>query len=355
MRKNTADVRKTINMLSSAYKVKGQGVGSAYEEQVALVKEGMADDFVICENKCMRADITHYHTIDYKFFATLPLVKRRGLTVGYVHFLPETVETSIRLPRLIKNIFYKYTITFYKRMDYLVTVNSYFIERLAAYGVDRKKVTYIPNFVSGEVFYRRPDEERRRLRTQFGVPEDGFIVLGVGQLQVRKGIFDFIEAAERLPDVTFVWAGGFSFGAVTDGYSRIKKIMENPPHNIRFLGILDRDKMPEVYNIADVMFLPSFEELFPMTVLEAMSCHIPMLLRDIDIYKDILFDFYLKDTDVDGFVSRIDRLRKDADYYAEASDASARGHEFYSREHVFQMWDEFYRMVYAAKEHKFGR
>lgn len=68
--------------------------------------------------------------------------------------------------------------------------------------------------------------------------------------------------------------------------------------------------MPEVYNIADVMFLPSFEELFPMTVLEAMSCHIPMLLRDIDIYKDILFDFYLKDTDVDGFVSRIDRLRK---------------------------------------------
>lgn len=177
---------------------------------MALVKEGMADDFVICENKCMRADITHYHTIDYKFFATLPLVKRRGLDGGYVHFLPETVETSIRLPRLIKNIFYKYTITFYKRMDYLVTVNSYFIERLAAYGVDRKKVTYIPNFVSGEVFYRRSDEERRRLRTT-RCRRTALSYWGVGQLQVRKGIFDFIEVAERLPDVTFVWAGGFFF------------------------------------------------------------------------------------------------------------------------------------------------
>ena len=32
-----------INMVSSADKVQGQGVGSAYEEQVALVKEGLKD------------------------------------------------------------------------------------------------------------------------------------------------------------------------------------------------------------------------------------------------------------------------------------------------------------------------
>ena len=42
--------------------------------------------------------------------------------MGYVHFLPETVENSISLPRFAKNLFYKYMISFYKRMDYLVTV-----------------------------------------------------------------------------------------------------------------------------------------------------------------------------------------------------------------------------------------
>ena len=33
-------MKYTINMVSSADTVKGQGVGSAYEEQVKLVKEG---------------------------------------------------------------------------------------------------------------------------------------------------------------------------------------------------------------------------------------------------------------------------------------------------------------------------
>ena len=101
-------------MLSTAYKIKGQGVGSAYEEQVGLVKENMADDFEIFENKVMFADITHYHTINFLYYVFMGLVKRRGITVGYVHFLPETVETSIQLPHFIKNVFYWYTISFYK-------------------------------------------------------------------------------------------------------------------------------------------------------------------------------------------------------------------------------------------------
>ncbi len=344
------DARKSINMLSSAYKVKGQGVGSAYDEMVALVKSGLSNEFEITENKIRFANITHYHTIDIKFYLTLALVKHFGTTVGYVHFLPETVETSIDLPRILKRMFYKYMISFYNRMDYLVTVNSYFIDELVRYGVQRDRIVYIPNYVSGDVFYRKCDEERRMLRKRYKIPEDKYVVLGVGQLQVRKGIFDFIEVAKRLPHIQFVWAGGFSFGQMTDGYPEVKKVMQNPPPNVTFLGIIDREKMPEIYNIADTMFLPSFEELFPMTVLESMSCHIPMLLRDIDIYKNILFDYYLREKDVDGFVSVLRRLSEDADYYREASEASARGHQFYSKEHVFAMWDEFYHKVYAKEK-----
>lgn len=40
----------TINMLSSAEKVKGQGVGSAYLEQVSLLKENTSDIFEILIN-----------------------------------------------------------------------------------------------------------------------------------------------------------------------------------------------------------------------------------------------------------------------------------------------------------------
>ena len=82
----------------------------------------------------------------------------------------------------------------------------------------------------------------------------------------------------------FVWAGGFSFGRISDGYEEIRKMMKHLPPNVRFLGIVDREKMNEIYNMADVMFLPSYEELFPMTILESMNCAVPVLVRNLPIY-----------------------------------------------------------------------
>lgn len=336
----------SINMLSSATKVKGQGVGSAYIEQVSLVKEGLKGKFEVYEGAKIKSDIVHVHTIDPKFYFKAKAARKYGHSVGYVHMLPETVETSLNMPKFAKKIFYWYMIKFYKSMQYLVTVNPYFIGELARYGVDKSKVTYIPNYVSSEQFHPVSHDEKMKLREKYGIDKNKFTVMSAGQLQVRKGIFDFLKIAEQLPDVQFVWAGGFSFGAITDGYKEITKVVENPPHNVKFLGIVDRSEMNGIYNIADVMLLASFEELFPMTILEAMCANIPILLRDLEIYNDILFDFYRKDTDVDGFINTINRLQSDTDYYDESVALAKKGNEFYSKEHVLKMWEEFYSKVY---------
>lgn len=341
-----------INMMSRAESVKGQGVASAYEEQVALVKEGMGDRFDVTVNKFSKADITHYHTVNFPFFLSIPFAKSCGITVGYVHFLPETMEQSLKLPKPAKKIFYSYLLKFYDSMDRLVTVNPYFIERLAAYGVNPKKVCYIPNFVNEKEFYPVPPQRKQELRQEFGLRPDVFTVVCAGQLQTRKGIFDFIEIARRLPWMQFVWAGGFSFGKITDGYEKIKEVVDNPPANLKFTGIVERERMNDIYNLGDVMFLPSYEELFPMTILEAMNCKIPLLLRDIPIYENILFDYYLRETDNDGFVHTLERLAADPAFYDRAVADSWRGHEFYNRSHVLQMWDEFYSGLIAEKENK---
>nr|WP_288203878.1 ATP-binding cassette domain-containing protein [uncultured Streptococcus sp.] len=99
--------------------------------------------------------------------------------------------------------------------------------------------------------------------------EDQFVVIGAGQVQKRKGIDDFIRLAEELPEITFIWAGGFSFGGMTDGYERYKKIMDNPPKNLIFPGIVSPERMRELYAMADLFLLPSYNELFPMTILGA--------------------------------------------------------------------------------------
>ncbi len=337
-------MKTTINMLSGAAKVKGQGVLSAYEEQVRLVKD-LDDVYEVTENKVKLADITHYHTINFRFFLGLPFVKMKSATVGYVHFLPETVEQSLDLPKPIRKAFYWYMMKFYRSMDQLVTVNPYFIERLASYGVDPSRVTYIPNFVSSEQFHPLSPKKVDAVKEQYGIAKDKFVVFCAGQLQIRKGVMDFIKVAKRMPDVEFVWAGGFSFGQITDGYKEIKDITEHPPENVKFLGIVDRSDMNGLYNAADVMFLPSFEELFPMTILEAMCCHKPILLRDIDLYPNILFDYYCKGSNVEDFVSEIRRLQNDESYRQSAVEASKRGNTFYSREHVQSMWREYYANV----------
>lgn len=339
----------TINMLSSADKVKGQGVGSAYLEQVNLVQKGLDEEYKVVINKRARTEIMHYHTIDLKHYLSIPFAKKKGVTVGYVHFLPETIEGSIKLPKLIKNIFYKYIISFYNSMDYLVTVNPNFITKLEAYNINRKKITYIPNFVSTEKFYNLSTEDIYIAKEKLKIEKDAFVVLGVGQIQTRKGVIDFIDIAKKMPEVQFIWAGGFSFGNITDGYKELKNQMEHAPKNILFTGIVERDLMNAIYNVSDVLFMPSYNELFPMSILEAMNTYTPILLRDLELYEDILFDYYLKEHNNEGFIKAIEKLKNDTSYYEEAKEKAIRGHNFYSRENVLDMWRKFYEKVYRTK------
>ena len=141
----------TINMLSRADSVKGQGVLSAYQEQVKLVKEELADEFLCYENKNAFCDIMHYHTINPEFYAMRQLSRGRSVSVGYVHFLPETLDKSLKLPDHIRDVFYRYVIRFYKGMDYLVTVNPYFIGELGSMAFPGKSDLYSELCISGAV------------------------------------------------------------------------------------------------------------------------------------------------------------------------------------------------------------
>lgn len=73
--------------------------------------------------------------------------------------------------------------------------------------------------------------------------------------------------------------------------------MENAPKNLTFTGIIDREKLVDYLNMADLFLLPSFDELFPMSVLEAFSCGTPVLLRDLDLYRAIIDGYYLAGKD----------------------------------------------------------
>ena len=87
-----------INMLSSSEKVAGQGVSGAYRELVSLLHRDAKDQLIVTENLPVEADVTHFHTIDFPYYLSTFQKKRSGRKIGYVHFLPDTLEGSLKIP-----------------------------------------------------------------------------------------------------------------------------------------------------------------------------------------------------------------------------------------------------------------
>ena len=331
-------------MLSMADSVDGQGVGSAYLELMKLLKEDGKDTFeILLNDKIKNSDIIHAHTVEPRNY--LKIKRAKVPTVAYVHFLPDTLDGSIKLPKPIFKIFKKYVISFYKSADNLVVVNPIFKKDMIKAGLKEEKITYIPNFVSKEKFYKKTDKEIIDIRKKYNLDKNDFVVLGAGQVQNRKGVLDFVEVAKKLPDIKFIWAGGFSFGAITDGHEKLKKVMDNPPKNVKFLGIIPRSDMNDLFNACDLLFVPSYNELFPMTILEACSTDTPILLRDLELYEDILFKKYLKADNNEDFAKIIKNLKDDKKLYKEAVENAKYVSKFYSKDNIYKMWKEFYTNI----------
>lgn len=331
-----------INMLSTADSVKGQGVGAAYNELIDMLRKHFPDELQIMINDHGHSDITHFHTIDPRFFIQAYNTQRRGVKIGYVHFLPDTLEGSIKVPKIFTGLLYKYVLSFYNKMDELVVVNPSFIDALVAYGLDREKITYIPNFVSKESFYPETEQEKSEFRQSLEIDSNALVVLGVGQIQKRKGIDDFVQLAIDNPHIQFVWAGGFSFGQITDGYEKYKKIYDNPPANLLFVGMIDRQEMNRYYNLADIFLLPSYNELFPMAILEAFSCGTAVMLRDLDLYHAIIMDYYIPTDDRHQMNEQLNRIYHDRSLLSHYKSQSLKASEQYSEDAVAKIWYDYY-------------
>lgn len=338
-----------INMYSEADKVEGQGVGSAYKEQVGIV--GSIPEFEMSINGKHKNsyDIRHFHTVSPKFYFD---IKKNRINVCYVHFIPVYDDGSLHMPKFAFNVYRWYVLKFYNKNDELVVVNPYFIHELEKNGINPKKVTYIPNYVSKDNFFKMKDNEINEIKKKYAIPLDRFIVLGVGQTQTRKGVLDFIEVAKKNPSMYFVWAGGFSFGKLTAGYEEIKKAIDNPPSNVKFIGIIPRTEMNGVYNLANVLFLPSYQELFPMTILEAVNLHTPLLLRNLDLYEDILLHDYVKGENNDDFSRLLHEYQTNKDFYKKGELISKNISDYYSKENITKLWKDYYTKIYNKYPNK---
>jgi len=163
--------------------------------------------------------------------------------------------------------------------------------------------------------WKRTSEKRKTGRQMIGLNDNDFVVLGVGQLTGRKGVDDFIDIADAIPEARFVWAGGRPFGGLSEGIKRINDRIARAGSNFINAGTIDLEKMPYVYAAADLMIFPSYQENCPLAPIEAAASGMPVIFRDIEEYRSLYENPYLKASSTAEFISMTKRMIEDQMFY----------------------------------------
>lgn len=104
------------------------------------------------------------------------------------------------------------------------------------------------------------------------------IILFVGRLEEAKGILLLLKAADYLPE---------EYRFVVLGSGRLSEIVRKHPRT-KFCQQVPHEETVSFYQNSDVFCLPSYTECFPLSVLEAMACGVPVVATDVGDIRDMI-------------------------------------------------------------------
>lgn len=134
-----------------------------------------------------------------------------------------------------------------------------------ALGVDTQRFTPVGSIA-----------EKLRIRAELGFPPESFVVLTVRRLVFRNGLDALLAAAAELrghEDIVIAIGGS---GPERELMERI--IRREGLNNVRLMGFVPDEVLPDVYRAADAFVLPSRTgEGFGLVILEAFSSGIPAI------------------------------------------------------------------------------
>ena len=323
----------------TAFFGKGQGVHTAFVDCVRLLRR--SDALEVFSNQEGWGDVMHAHTYGPYYFWKGR--KYRGRRVFTVHVIPDSARGSIPAERMLLPFVRWYLKRVYTYATVCICISPFVADCVRQMGVGTR-IVEIGNPLDTDRFRQDPQlrtEGRRRL----GLESGEFVVLGVGQLERRKGVETFLDVAEMCPKTTFVWVGGRPLGAMTEGIARINRRIASAPKNVRWAGLMELEEMPLAYNAADVMLFPSLQENCPLAPMEAALCGLPVVFRDLPEYRVLYHSDYPSASDTAGFAALVRRMSEDPVFRVEATRQAATLAAQFDRERILGQLEAVYRSL----------
>jgi len=209
-----------------------------------------------------------------------------------------------------------------------IVVPSHFVkETLVSNGVSPDKIHVNPFGIDQDLFINldRRDFNAQTLKFLF-----------VGAINVRKGIPDLLAAWRELKpknaELTIV--GANQIPSITDAAS------VDP--TIKFLGRIEKNKLPEIYNDAHVFVFPSYFEGLAQVQLEALSCGLPVIGSTNSGSKDIIVNgqngFVIEPGDLKALMKSINFFIQHREKLAQMSKNATESAKVFSWENYGKRW-----------------
>jgi 1,2-diacylglycerol-3-alpha-glucose alpha-1,2-galactosyltransferase len=329
MKVNVCSETKILNM-------HGEGVDASFLNCIELLKE--SKDVEVLINSEGLGDIMHCHTYGPYFFWRG--LKYKGRRVYTVHVIPDSAKGTFPGWKLLMPFFKWYLKKVYSYADVCIAISPMVEKAITGLGV-KTKIVRMNNPLLLDLWKRTP-ELRKKGREILGLKENEFCVLGVGQVENRKGCEDFVKIGEQVPEAQFRWVGGRPWKLLTDGYWAINKQIEQAPSNIKFAGMFSLVEMPSLYAAADMFIFPSYQENCPLAPIEAAASGMPVVFRDIEEYKLLYKNEYLKADDNEKFVGWIKKLMNSKDEYKQGLEISEKLISQFDKNEILKQLIEVY-------------
>ena len=243
------------------------------------------------------------------------------------------------------NSFYPYCIKAINGCDKIVTIskknNEVVLERFPE--AKNKSIT-LKNGYDPKVFYLC-DLDKQKVLKQFGINKEyDKIVLFAGRLTENKGIDVLLKAAKRYENgrtLTIIAGGGGLLEELK------KQVQELELKDVVFVGDQTQENLNYLYNIADVLAVPSRVEGFGLVAIEALACGTPVVATNQGGMTDFVNDKVGALVDVEDDVmleAEIKKILNDERTFNRSKLANY-AKDNYSQEAVIESLIELYKKV----------
>jgi len=159
-----------------------------------------------------------------------------------------------------------------------IGVSSALVQVLRSWGLEEERLHVMRNGVDLQRFRPVPQAEAR---AKLGLPAQGPVLVGVGNLQEHKGQRLLVEAlgllAPRLPGLQLLLIGE----GPDRGWLEARAAELGVSTQLRLLGTRPNTELLDWYSAADVSLLVSSREGWANVLLESMACGTPVIATDV--------------------------------------------------------------------------